>query len=201
MLDLNFITPEYRLKLLMKKLLQLSILIVFLIIGLEIGISQFLKARVSKIKMEVKDVDNKISKIIKVNKELEEKTKLIPDLTSKIQGFGDLLQERGASFSEVLSILSQYTPKKVWYKKLEYKDNQIILNGIAAKSSNTSAELNVFSLERNLKDSGKFAKVQADYITSSMEKENEVKTFQYSLTLLNINVGTPEESKEVGDKK
>lgn len=183
MIDLNFITPEYKIKLLMKRLLQLSIMIVFLVLGIEVGVSQYLKSQVNSMKMEVKNIDKQINKFKKMNEDIGEKTKLIPDLTSKIQGFGDLLQEKGASFSDVLYILSQHTPKKVWYKKLFYQKNKIIINGLAAKDSNNSAELNVFNLERSLKDSGSFLNVQADYITSSIEKENKVKSFQYSLTL------------------
>lgn len=186
MINVNFLTPEYKLKLLLKQIFRMGSFFVLVILLFEIGISQYLQGKIDKKEAKIKDYKTQIAKYNTDRIDLENKRKQIPDLTDKIQILEEMFSKKNLRFSEVIYNLKENTPKKVWYTDLNYKNSTLAIKGYASddKSTDTNSELNVYKLERNLKESGKYGSVKGEYLKQIDLKGNAVNVFQYELNVL-----------------
>ncbi|MGM0509261.1 MAG: PilN domain-containing protein [Fusobacteriota bacterium] len=187
MLDFNFITPEYKLKLFLRKFVVLSVALLVIIIGVELGISYLLSVKV-KSQVSIKnEMTKEINDYGKQMEELAQKRSEIPDLTNDIDVVEDLISQNTMKFSEVLLLIQQETPPKIWYTNINNNKNRIILEGYSAYDYTgdevITPNLNVFNLERRLKDTGKFKEVKVEYLKDSSVKGNPTKSFKYTLIL------------------
>ena len=196
MIDVNFITPEYKLKLFIYRMLQFTVLVMGLIIILEISgylvVDKMAKAKIGQIAVTTSSIQK-----TRVNKaKLEKEKQEIPDLSNKIQILEDLFLQENMRFSEILYSLKESTPSKIWYTDMRLQEGRILVKGYASdrwiKIDNgrdkeptlkidIPAEIAILNLGRNLKDSKKFESVETGYIINQVVLGNNVKGFQMSM--------------------
>ncbi len=185
MLDVNFLTPEYKRKLKLEKLTK-NVLAVFLVIFL-LEFSGFLV-----FKSVIKNVENSIAaekmQIEDFNGEKDEyiaKSKALPDLTNKIQIIEDIFAQQNLRFSEILYGINERTPHNIWYTNLRYDNNGVNLKGVSYKNPllNLSSEKNIYFLESNLNESGKYNDIKVDFIKLQQANGNKVDMFEMNLVL------------------
>jgi type IV pilus assembly protein PilN len=185
MLEVNFLTQEYKLKLKLEKLFK-NVLTVVLIIFL-IEFSGFLV-----FKGLIKNVEGKIAieKKVKQNfnktkTEYVEKSKALPDLTNKIQIVEDIFAQQNLRFSEILYSINKKTPDNIWYTNLRYDKNVVSLKGVSYYNPllNLSSEKNIYFLESSLNESGKYERIRVDFIKLEKQEENKVNKFEVNLQL------------------
>lgn len=202
MINVNFLTPEYKLKLLLKQILRMGSFFVLVILLFEIGVSQYLQKKIDNKEKNIRDYKAKTLSNNTERINIEKKRKEIPDLTDKIQILEEMFSKKNLRFSEVIYNLKENTPKKVWYTDLNYKNSNLVIKGYASddKSTDTNSELNVYKLERNLKESGKYSGVKGEYLKQIDLKGNTVNIFQYELNVLDTPSSFNGQVKEGGTK-
>lgn len=200
-IDINFLPGEHQLKIVVKKLIIMSCLALFVGIVLISGISGFLKYKINQKQKEINVVEKSIkdtkAQIVSLEKEIDG----IPDLTSKIKIVEDILMEKNLRFSEFLYVILSETPNEVWFTDLQYKDDKIILQGVAKTRFKKEIrngedywivlrkpELIIYDLERSLLDSGKFTTVRGEYVKDTDVKGHGVNNFMYELTIRKDNI-------------
>ncbi|BDU49582.1 PilN domain-containing protein [Haliovirga abyssi] len=183
MIEMNFITKEYKMKLFLENLLKASIVIVVLIVLAEIGVGFYLNTIVKSQQNKIEIVNGKINELNKKNKEIRKLYKNIPDYSSRIQVLNDLVSEKKLRLSEVLYYIKEVTPLKIWYSSLTYKDGKVILKGYAAGKNKNSPEVVALSLEEKFRESKLFRNVIAEGFKRGNVLGNDVVVFTYQLVL------------------
>lgn len=184
-LKLNFLSKEYRSKQETEKMIKIA-LIAAMVVGIgEVGITQLIKGETEKKVVSIQEYQKKEKDAVAEKQKLEEQRKGIPDLSKKIQIVEDIFSQQNTRFSEILYQIKKSTPGRVWFTGVDYKEEKIMVNGTAADNNRDgmTSEISVFTLEKNLKNSGLFSDVKAEYVKSSDELGNSVNTFQYELTV------------------
>lgn len=184
-LKLNFLSKEYRSKQETEKMIKIA-LIAAMVVGIgEVGITQLIKGETEKKVVSIQEYQKKEKDAVAEKQKLEEQRKGIPDLSKKIQIVEDIFSQQNTRFSEILYQIKKSTPGRVWFTGVDYKEGKIMVNGTAADNNRDgmTSEISVFTLEKNLKNSGLFSDVKAEYVKSSDELGNSVNTFQYELTV------------------
>ena len=183
--EFNFLTEEYKLKLYLENLIKIVVMFLFIFIGIEIGISSVFSLKVNKQNVEISKINNEIKSYDQKSKKVKEARGKIPDLTNEISIVEELISQKSLKYSEILYIIQENTPNKVWYTLLIYNKNQVLLHGYSAKDINKkiSKDINVFLLEKNLKQTKKFRDVKIEYMKNKRIMGNEVKEFKYTLTV------------------
>lgn len=185
MLDVNFLTPEYKMKLKLEKLTK-SIMTLFLVIFL-LEFSGFMVFNVI-----IKNVENKIAaekvqtgEFDKSRKEYIAKSQALPDLTSKIQIIEDIFAQQNLRFSEILYSINERTPHNIWFTGLRYDNTNLNLKGVSYYNPllNLSSEKNIYFLESNLNDSGKYDNIKVDFIKLEQDDGNKIDVFEMNLVL------------------
>ena len=184
-LKLNFLSKEYRSKQETENMIKIA-LIAAMVVGIgEVGITQLIKGETEKKVVSIQEYQKKEKDAVAEKQKLEEQRKGIPDLSKKIQIVEDIFSQQNTRFSEILYQIKKSTPGRVWFTGVDYKEEKIMVNGTAADNNRDgmTSEISVFTLEKNLKNSGLFSDVKAEYVKSSDELGNSVNTFQYELTV------------------
>lgn len=185
MIDINFLTPEYKFKLMFKNMGKFMILFLLIILGVLLSANIYLKEMLREKNIEITGINAKIKKINEQTKSVKAKMKEIPDLTNSIQIVEDIFSQENLRISEILFTMQEEIPSKVYLYSLTYDGENIRFNGkaeINSKEKRNSYE-NVFQFERNLKDSGKFVNIEADYIRMTGSGKNETSEFAYDMQL------------------
>ena len=180
-INVNFVSKEYTLKLMTAQLAQVAIGVAILFVILEFGGVYYFDKLIGDKQTLVTDMKAKIVKVKAEKAKLIDESRNIPDLSSKISILNDLFSQANLRFSEILYTLSKVTPSKIWFTSFNYIDNRVLLKGIAYD------ELAIYSLEKNLKDTGMYLEVKNDYIRDTEMVKQTVKDFQYQL-IINPNV-------------
>lgn len=184
-LKLNFLSKEYRSKQETENMIKIA-LIAAMVVGIgEVGITQLIKGETEKKVVSIQEYQKKEKDAVAEKQKLEEQRKGVPDLSKKIQIVEDIFSQQNTRFSEILYQIKKSTPGRVWFTGVDYKEEKIMVNGTAADNNRDgmTSEISVFTLEKNLKNSGLFSDVKAEYVKSSDELGNSVNTFQYELTV------------------
>jgi len=185
MMDFNFLTEEYKLKLHLENLAKGLIVILLAIMSIEFSVSTGLAFKINKQNQEIGLINNKIKGFDKKSQDLKVQREKIPDLTNEISIVEELVSQKTLKYSEVLYLIQENTPNKVWFTSLTYDKNKVFLQGFAAKDTREkiSSDLNVFLLEKRLKNTNAFLDVKVEYMKNAIKKGNSVKEFKYTLTL------------------
>lgn len=202
MMQMNFLTKEYKMKLLVSGLVKVSLVIVVIVLLVEFAVGTAIQLQVDAVRRKIVATEEEIKTTNDEIATIKEKQKAIPDLTDKIKMIDDLFLSENQKFSEMLYRIEESTPKKVWYGNLKYSKNAIVLKGEATGVRNpneksSTAEINIFKLERQLKDVEMFSGVNAEYIKTSNARGNVVKSFEYRIDIIQGEVET--ENNKAGD--
>lgn len=183
--ELNFLTKEYKSKLELEKMFKIAAAAVIVVVAAEFGAVQYIKAETAKKVVSILEKNKAKDKAVEDKAIEESKRKGIPDLSGKIGIVEDIFAQQNTRFSEILYQIKKSTPGKVWFTGIDYKEGKIMVNGTAADNNRDgmSSEISVFTLEKNMKNSDLFSDVKAEYVKSSDELGNSVNTFQYELTV------------------
>lgn len=197
MINMNFLTPSYRLKLLQKQMAKIAGfflgIAISIIVVIYFALSMSIKTYDAKIAQKTKDIED-------TKKQIEELVKAtaafkIDRLRGKIAMVEDLFTKKEQRFSSILYNIKVNTPRKIWYKTLTYKTNVITLEGTATHSKEETAELVILGMERELvkrtekndKETPIYTNVGAEYIIDSEVLGNDVNDFKYILQLYTTN--------------
>lgn len=197
MINMNFLTPSYRLKLLQKQMAKIAGfflgIAISIIVVIYFALSMSIKTYDAKIAQKTKDIEGTKKQI----KELVEATAAfkIDKLRGKIAMVEDLFTKKEQRFSSILYNIKVNTPRKIWYKTLTYKTNVITLEGTATHSKEETAELVILGMERELvkrttkhdKETPIYTNIGAEYIIDSEVLGNDVNDFKYILQLYTTN--------------
>ncbi|MDN5304649.1 MAG: hypothetical protein PWP46_1535 [Fusobacteriaceae bacterium] len=185
MIDINFLTQEYKLKLMLKAISRMVILILLLIFTIFFSINMYLNSIIENKQNMINSKNAEIKKITKNIQEVKQKMKEIPDLTSNIQIIEEVFNQKNLRVSEILYTLQENIPSGMWIDSIMYDNNNLFLTGktIENKKLKLNPAKNIFKFERNLQNTDRFSQIKADFIKYSNIKNNEVNEFQYQLTL------------------
>lgn len=179
-ITVNFISKEYKNKIMNEKFAQIGIAAAIVIFAAIIGGTIYMDMMIKKAKAEIVQKEEEIrgmdTEIQKVKKEIS----AIPDLSDKLNMLNDLFAQSNLRFSEILLNLMKNTPSTVWFNDFTYKEDKISMRGISM------SEIAAFEMERNLKDTGFFTTVMQDYIRDIEINKNPVKEFQYNCVLKDL---------------
>lgn len=187
MIIVNFLSPEYRQKIFLRKFASFAMLVVTFIVVIVLAgglaIKQKLENKVTERDTIVKSIEEVKLKMTDVKKA----TASIEDLTNKIQILDDILNQKKYGFSEVLYRLQQNVPDGVWLKSLRYDGKKLILNGLSNKNNSLglSAERNLLFFEKNLRDTPSYIEILPEYSKLTEVNGNELKEFKITITLAN----------------
>ncbi|TDT69788.1 type IV pilus assembly protein PilN [Hypnocyclicus thermotrophus] len=185
MIDINFLTQEYKLKLMLKSISRMILLVILLIFTILFSINLYLNSIIENKQSIINNKNAEIKKITKNIKEVKQKMKEIPDLTSNIQIIEEVFNQKNLRVSEILYTLQENIPSGMWLDSIMYDNNNLFLSGktIKNKQLKLNPAKNIFKFERNLKSTNRFSTIKADFIKYSNIKNNEVNEFQYQLIL------------------
>jgi Tfp pilus assembly protein PilN len=185
MIIVNFLSPEYRQKIFLRKFARFAMLVVALIVIAVLAGGMVLKGQVDD-KISQRDLIIKdIADIKAKTEEIKKATGSIVDLSNKIQILDDILNQKKYGFSEVLYRLQQNIPEGVWLKSLKYDGKTLVLNGLSNGNSakGLSAERNLLTFERNLRETPSYLEIVPEYSKLTVVNGNELKEFKITITL------------------
>ena len=183
MILVNFLSPEYRQKIFIKKLSQTTMVVILIFSMVLLGINFVLKNIVSTKEAQKTQIMNDIEAINVEIKRLEDENAKIPNLANKIKVLDDILNQKKYGFSEVLFRLVQNVPSGIWLDSLNYDGKTMVLKGFANKSRGLSAERNMLSFEQNLRETASYIDVAPEYAKVVEKDGNEIKEFKITIIL------------------
>ena len=194
MMDMNFLTPSFRLKLLQKQMAKIAGFFLSIAIAVIVVIYFMLSVTIKTYDIKIAQKQKEIKEIQEEIKRIKQETEdfKIEKLRSKIAMIEDLFTKKEQRFSSILYNIKENTPKKIWYKSLTYKTNVITLEGTAAHRRGVeTAEMVILNMERELvkrttkhdKEAPIYTAVGAEYIIDSEILGNDVNDFKYILQL------------------
>lgn len=185
MLDVNFLTPEYKLKLKLEKLTK-SILALFLVIFLlEFSGFMVFNGFIKNVEKKIAAEKVETGEFDKARDDYIAKSQSLPDLTNKIQIIEDIFAQQNLRFSEILYSINKRTPHNIWYTDMRYDKNIVNLKGVSYHNPllNLSSEKNVYFLESSLNESGKYNDIKVDFIKLEQADGNKIDMFEMNLVL------------------
>lgn len=187
MIRVNFLSPEYRQKIFLRKFATFAAFVVTGLVALILIGGVFLKAEISSKISERDRIQGDIVTIKSKTEEIKNATTSIEDLSSKIQILDDILNQKKYGFSEVLYRLQENVPDKVWLRSLTYDGKTLVVNGLANENpaKGLSAERNYLSFERNLRESPSYESIVPEYSKAVEMNGVELKEFKLTITLVN----------------
>lgn len=187
MIRVNFLSPEYRQKIFLRKFATFGAFVVTLIMAILIVGGIFLKMQITEKTAQLGMIENDVVSIKKKTEEIKSATASIEDLSNKIQILDDILNQKKYGFSEVLYRLQENVPDRVWLKSLTYDGKTIVVNGLANANpaKNLSSERNYLAFERNLRESPSYDTVVPEYLKTTVINGEELKEFKLTITLIN----------------
>jgi len=186
MIRVNFLSPEYRQKIFIRKFATFAAFVVTLIIAAVLLGGVFLNAQIVEKTSQRDATQNDIVEIKKKTEEIKSATASIEDLSNKIQILDDILNQKKYGFSEVLYRLQENVPDRVWLKSLTYDGKIIVINGLANSNpaKGLSAERNYLAFERNLRESPSYESIVPEYLKTTESNGDELKEFKVTVTLI-----------------
>jgi len=187
MIRVNFLSPEYRQKIFLRKFATFAALVVTIIVACMLITGLFLQAKITEKVAQREAIQNDIVAIKTKAEEIKNATASIADLSNKIQILDDILNQKRYGFSEVLYRLQENVPEKIWLKSLTYDGKVLIVNGIANSNpaKDLTAERNLLVFERNLRESPSYENIVPEYSKTIDMNGEELKEFRISITLIN----------------
>lgn len=185
MIDINFLTPEYKFKLMFKNIAKIIVVATLVLASILISVNIYLNNIIKEKKSEIARLEKNIKTVNESTNGVRTKMKEIPDLTNSIQIVEDIFSKENLRISEILFTLQEKIPLGVYLSSLTYDGENITFNGKAEvnKKNKLNSYENVFQLERNLKNSGKFKNIEADYIRMTGSGKDETSEFAYDMQL------------------
>ena len=187
MIRVNFLSPEYRQKIFLRKFATFAMLVVTLIVVSILAGGLVLAGQIDEKKAQRDAIINDIATIKAKTEEIKNATASIADLSNKIQILDDILNQKKYGFSEVLYRLQENIPEGVWLKNLKYDGKILVLNGLANNNSakGLSADRNLLVFERNLRETPSYINIVPEYAKLTEVNGNELKEFKITITLAN----------------
>lgn len=185
MIIVNFLSPEYRQKIFLRKFATFAMLVLTIIVVVVLAGGLVLKGQVND-KISQRDLIVKDITDVKIKtEEIKKATASIADLSNKIQILDDILNQKKYGFSEVLYRLQQNVPEGVWLKNLKYDGKVLVLNGLSNSNDakGLSAERNLLTFERNLRETPSYLEIVPEYSKLTEVNGNELKEFKITITL------------------
>lgn len=179
-INVNFVSKEYKNKVMNEKFAKLGIMAAIFIFAGIIGGIVYMDMMIKSARAETAGKEAEITKLDGEISEVKKKIAGVPDLSDKVNMLNDLFAQSNLRFSEILLNLMKNTPSSVWFNDFTYKDNNVSLRGVSM------SEIAAFEMERNLKDTGFFTTVMQDYIRDVEINKNKVKEFQYNCVLKDL---------------
>lgn len=185
-IKVNFLSPEYKQKIFLRKFATFAALVVILIVISILAVNFVLNGKIEEKIKQRDDIVNQINEIKKETEKIKADTQSIEDLSNKIQILDDILNQKKYGFSEVLYRLQQNVPDKVWLKSLTYDGKILVVQGYANNNPATglSAERNLLSFERNLRGTPSYSSIVPEYSKSIIQDGTELKEFKITITLI-----------------
>ncbi len=187
MIRVNFLSPEYRQKIFLRKFATFAAFVVTALVALILIGGAVLNGQINTKTAERDKIQNDIVAIKAKAEEIKNATASIEDLSSKIQIIDDILNQKKYGFSEVLYRLQESVPDKVWLKTLTYDGKTLVVNGLANENpaKGLTAERNYLSFERNLRESPSYESILPEYSRAVEMNGVELKEFKLTITLVN----------------
>lgn len=187
MIRVNFLTHEYRQKLFIRKFATFAALILSIVVAIILIVGVWLDMVIVDTTGERNKIISDIAMVKVKTEEIKKATASIEDLSNKIQIIEDILNQKKYGFSEVLFRLQENVPDKVWLKSLTYDGKTLVINGNANsnKDKNLSAERNLLTFERNLRETPAYSNIVPEYSKAIDINGNEIKEFKIIITFMN----------------
>lgn len=187
MIIVNFLSPEYRQKIFLRKFATFAMLVVTFIVVVVLAGGLVIRQKLENKVAERDGIVKSIEKVKSDTEKIKDSTASIQDLSNEIQILDDILNQKKYGFSEVLYRLQQNVPDGVWLKSLKYDGKTLVLNGLSNKNNITglSAERNLLAFEKNLRDTPSYIEILPEYSKLTEVNGNELKEFKITITLAN----------------
>lgn len=186
MIRVNFLSVEYRQKIFLRKFATFAGLVLTLIVVSIMAVGLVLDDKITK---KIADRDALLNDIMAIKAktvDIKKSTESILDLSNKIQIIDDILNQKKYGFSEVIYRLQQNVPEGVSLKSLTYDGTNLVINGVATENSSKglSAERNLLSFERNLRDTPSYYNIIPEY-SKAVNNGEDMREFKMTITLIN----------------
>lgn len=187
MIRVNFLSPEYRQKIFLRKFATFAAFVVTALVALILVGGAVLNSQINTKTAERDRIQNDIVAIKAKAEEIKNATASIEDLSSKIQIIDDILNQKKYGFSEVLYRLKETVPARVWLNTLTYDGQTIVLKGFANSNERKglTAGQNYLSFERNLRESPSYDSIDSEYARTVEQNGEELREFKLTITLVN----------------
>lgn len=186
MIRVNFLSPEYRQKIFLRKFATFAAFVVTMTVAFILIGGIVLQTQITQKTVQRDMIQNEIVALKAKTEEIKNATASIADLSNKIQILDDILNQKKYGFSEVLYRLQENVPDKVWLKSLAYDGKVLTVNGLANsnEAKNLTAERNLLVFERNLRESPSYLSIVPEYSKTTEVNGEELKEFKITITLI-----------------
>lgn len=185
MIEVNFLTQEYKSKIFLKKFATISILLILLYIVSIMSVNTVINRRIDNLKSKRNGLITDIKKVKDNIVAKRNETNGIEDLTNKTKILEDILNQREYGFSDVLFQIRETIPSNVWLTNFSYSKDSIIIKGFAEANpkEKISSGKNLLKFERNLKENTRYSSIISEYIKATNIEGSTLQEFQYRIVL------------------